>query len=88
VTLAAGSFFLPFLLAGASGLFGSGRVRAVVGVTLAYSLLHFLILPNWEERWFCVFYLAMGLSAAAALQGTSRERVVRVRVSPAVADAA
>jgi hypothetical protein len=88
VMLAAGSFFLPFLLAGVSGLLGPARVRAVFAVTSAYSLLHFLVLPNWEERWFCVFYLAMGLSAAVALQGVSRERVVRVRVAPAVADAA
>ncbi len=41
MTLVAGSFLLPFLLAGVSGLFGSTRVRAVVGVTMAYVLLHF-----------------------------------------------
>ncbi len=89
MTLVAGSFLLPFLLAGVSGLFGSTRVRAVVGVTMAYVLLHFLVLPNWEERWFCVFYLSMGLSAAIALKGGSRGKLLLpVRGASAVAGAA
>jgi hypothetical protein len=29
--------------------------------------LHFIVLPNWQERWFGVFYLAMGVCAASAV---------------------
>jgi len=37
-------------------------------VALAYVLLHFVALPNWQERWFGVFYLSMAVAAAEALQ--------------------
>lgn len=70
VTLVAGGFFLPFLLLGVVGLVNQ-RMRTVVGVTLAYVVLHYLILPNWQERWVGVFYLACTVSAAIAV-GASR----------------
>jgi hypothetical protein len=89
LTSIAGGFFLPFLLAGVSGLFRSPRARTVAGVTMAYALLHFLVLPNWQERWFTVFYLSMGLSAAMALKGESRDKpLVKLRGSSVVAGAA
>jgi hypothetical protein len=64
ITKAADSFFLPFLLLGVIGL-RSGRVRPLLAVTLAYVALHFLILPNWQERWVAVFYLSTAICAAA-----------------------
>ena len=64
-------------------------MRTVAGVTLAYVLLHFLVLPNWQHRWFGVFYLSMGLSAAMALKEESREKLLlRLKGIPAVAGAA
>ena len=66
VTQIMNSFFLPFLIVGVLGL-ASKRTRMLFAVSLAYLLLHFLILPNWQERWFGVFYLSMGVCAAASL---------------------
>jgi len=68
VTLVLGSFFIPFLLAGLVCVFRAPRSRALFAVALPYSALHFLALPNWEERWFCVFYLSMGVAAGMALE--------------------
>jgi len=72
VTLAANSFFLPFLLLGTIGMV-SRRMRVLFAVTLAYVALHFLVLPNWQERWVGVFYLAMGICAAATAGLGERE---------------
>jgi hypothetical protein len=63
ITLATGSFFLPFLLLGTFGLAFS-QARAIYAVTLSYVLLHFLVLPNWQERWVGIFYLTMVVCAA------------------------
>jgi len=60
--------FIPFLLAGLPGVFRAPRARALFAVALSYSALHFLALPNWEERWFCVFYLSVGVVAGMALE--------------------
>jgi len=68
ITLVAGSFFVPFLLVGIGGFFGARRMRSVAVVAFAYVLLHFIALPNWQERWFGVFYLAMAVAAAETLQ--------------------
>ena len=65
ITKTADSFFLPFLLLGAIGL-RSKRMLPLLGVALAYIGLHFLILPNWEERWAAIFYLSMVVCAASA----------------------
>jgi hypothetical protein len=65
ITKIAESFFLPFLLLGATGL-RSRRMLPLLGVSLAYIGLHFLILPNWEERWAAIFYLSMVVCAASA----------------------
>ena len=64
ITLMMESFFLPFLLLGTAGM-ASRRMRGLFGATLAYVLLHFLILPNWQERWFGIFYLSATVCVAA-----------------------
>lgn len=66
IRLAAGSFFLPFLLLGLAGGFRAPRSKELFLVVVSYSVLHFLILPNWQERWFAVFYLSMGVVATIA----------------------
>jgi hypothetical protein len=71
ITLMTESFFLPFLLLGAVGIVLK-RMRGLFAVTLGYLLLHFMILPNWQERWFGVFYLAMVVSAATTVGAVQR----------------
>lgn len=66
-TLASYSFFLPFLLLGVLGL-AATRMRSLFYVSLAYVVLHFIILPNWQERWVALFYLCCGVCAAAGIQ--------------------
>jgi hypothetical protein len=68
ITLVEDSYFLPFLLLGTLGL-RPLRNRSLFAVTLAYVLLHFVILPNWQERWVAVFYVAM-LVCAVSAQGS------------------
>lgn len=58
ITKLMGSFFIPFLAFGILGI-RSKRTLPLLCATVAYVALHFLILPNWEERWFGVFYLSM-----------------------------
>jgi hypothetical protein len=64
ITLAAAKFFIPFMLLGAIGFVLRSRLWVVAAVATAYVVLHFVVLPNWDERWFGVFYLAMSLCAA------------------------
>ena len=59
------SFFLPFLLLGALSL-RSKRNLPLLVATLAYVVLHFLILPNWQERWVGIFYLGMVIIAISS----------------------
>lgn len=66
LTLVANSFFIPFLILGVIGLAGRG-LRRLLYVSLAYVGLHFIILPNWQERWVGVFYLCCGVGAVSAL---------------------
>jgi len=67
LTLAAESYLIPFLLLGTIGLLLRSRLRVVAAVTMAYVALHFVVLPNWDERWFAVFYISMVLCAATAM---------------------
>src|SRR5579871_2142203 len=62
LTLALNSFFVPFLALGVVGLV-SRRTRALFATALSYVVLHFMILPNWQERWVGVFYLCYGVCA-------------------------
>ena len=64
ITLTLSSFFFPFLLAGIGVFWKSCSMRTIAAVTVSYSVLHFIILPNWQERWFGVFYLSMALATA------------------------
>lgn len=76
ITLITNSFFVPFLLIGIGGFFGPKRMRSVAAVTSFYVLLHFLVLPNWQERWFGVFYLSMVVVAAETLHGSRWNQVL------------
>jgi hypothetical protein len=67
LTLAAESYLIPFLLVGTIGFLLHSRLRVVAAVTTAYVALHFVVLPNWDERWFAVFYMSMALCAATAI---------------------
>lgn len=73
ITLAANSFFIPFLLLGTVGMV-SKQMRVLFEVTVAYVVLHFAVLPNWQERWVGLFYLCMGVCAATTVG--SAERIV------------
>ena len=73
ITLMMESFFLPFLALGFVGL-TSKRARTLFAITLSYLLLHFAILPNWQDRWFGLFYLAMGVCASNAVRVSYDER--------------
>jgi hypothetical protein len=75
ITKIADSFFLPFLLVGIIGL-RSRAGRLLLGTTLAYVALHFLVLPNWQERWVAVFYLSAIVCAAPSRQATSAAALV------------
>jgi hypothetical protein len=70
ITKIADSFFLPFLLLGITGL-RSRTSRLLLGTTLAYVALHFLVLPNWQERWVAVFYASAIVCAAPSQRTTS-----------------
>ena len=74
ITLAANSFFIPFFLLGLIGLMEK-ELRALFGVALAYVILHFVILPNWQERWVALFYLVCGICAATAVRRERRTQV-------------
>lgn len=65
ITLVFQGFLLPFLLLAVISL-RSSRPLPLLGATLGYVLLHFLVLPNWQERWFGVFYLAAVICAVLA----------------------
>src|SRR5208337_2452373 len=78
ITLVTGSFFVPFLLVGIGGFLAAKRMRTVAVVSFAYVMLHFVVLPNWQERWFGVFYLAMAVAAAETLQAHERSQPTSV----------
>jgi hypothetical protein len=52
------------MLLGTIGVVLRSRLRILATIGFMYVLLHFVVLPNWDERWFAVFYLAMTLCAA------------------------
>jgi hypothetical protein len=66
LTLVSESFFLPFLVLGLIGAVVK-RMRVLFAVTLAYVILHFVVLPNWQERWVAIFYLSAAVCAAAGV---------------------
>lgn len=56
-------WLVPFLLLAVIGVFRRSKQVALAGIALAYIGLHFLILPNWVERWFVVAYIPLAVSA-------------------------
>jgi hypothetical protein len=62
LTKVADSFFAPFAVIGVIGL-QSRRTWPLMAAATAYLALHFLILPNWQERWAAIFYLCMVVGA-------------------------
>jgi hypothetical protein len=74
ITLAANSFFIPFLLLGLVGVIEK-ELRALFAAMLAYGILHFVVLPNWQERWVALFYLACGICAATLVKHQERTTV-------------
>ncbi len=54
---------LEFVLLGIVGFYRKSPLVWISAVTTAYATLHFLILPNWVDRWFVLTYLAMALSS-------------------------
>lgn len=75
ITLVADSFFFPFLLLGTIGLIVK-KTQALFVVALAYVTLHFMVLPNWQERWVGLFYLSMGVCAATTAGVAARNTTV------------
>jgi hypothetical protein len=65
-TLAAG-FFIPYLFMGVTGYFARRNLTLYVFGLLAAAnaLSHFLLFPFFQDRYYGVYYLAMGLLAAA-----------------------
>ncbi len=67
-------------LLGIAGWWLSRKARPLIAVSTASVALHFIILPNWQERWFGVFYLSMGIALVAALGAGFGGRESRVLV--------
>lgn len=67
LSLISESFFIPFLLLGVFGLVVE-RMRVLFAVALSYVVFHFIVLPNWQERWVGIFYLCCGVCGAAVLE--------------------
>ena len=68
ITDASESFLLPFLALGLIGIARSPRGRALAFILVVYAALHFVVLPNWQERWFGVFYIGMAVVALSGAQ--------------------
>lgn len=71
---AANSFFIPFPLLELGGVIEK-QLRALFAVMLAYAILHFVVLPNWQERWVALFYLVCGICAATLVKHQGRRTV-------------
>jgi 4-amino-4-deoxy-L-arabinose transferase-like glycosyltransferase len=61
------SYTTLVVLLGIAGWWLSPKARPLIAVSTASVILHYIILPNWQERWFGVFYLSMGIALVAAL---------------------
>jgi hypothetical protein len=74
ITGAANGFLFPFLLAGLAGFLRTGnQPLKIVGALMSfYVLLHLILLPNFVDRWFGGYYIAMGLLAASCLRVSAR----------------
>jgi len=63
ITVASQSWPIFFVLLAAIGYFRRSRLSILSAISLVYVALHYLLLPNWVERWFVVAYIPMALSA-------------------------
>jgi hypothetical protein len=64
------SSLIPFMVVGIIGFLASSRLRVLGAVTIVYSVLHFIILPNWQERWFVILYLVLSIIGINAVAGS------------------
>lgn len=77
--------FIPFALMGAIGLVRRAST-AIVALTLlasAYSAAHLVLYPEPEERFFGLFFVAMGISMASALSQRASSSVEPLSQMPA-----
>lgn len=55
------------------GMIGWNRKTApLLGIATAYALIHYVILPNWVDRYMAVFYLVTAVAAVIATQSGRR----------------
>ncbi len=61
--------FIPFVLMGAIGLVrrASAAIVALTLLAMAFGVAHLVLYPDPEERFFGLFFVAMGISVASAL---------------------
>jgi hypothetical protein len=52
-----------FILLGLVGVYRKSHLRLISAISTTYAGLHFLVLPNWEDRWFVITYLLLALSS-------------------------
>jgi hypothetical protein len=77
---AADGVLIPFLLLAAIGLAKPGPPRTVLFIATGYVAIHFIVLPNWQDRWFCLLYLTAGIAAVRSAAGQwERLRAGRVQ---------
>jgi hypothetical protein len=56
------SFVPVFLMFGLIGL--NRKTAPLLGIASLYAILHYIILPNWIDRWMGVFYLLTAMTTA------------------------
>ena len=76
-------WLIPFLLLAVIGFFRRSSLARLSIIAVTYVTLHFLILPNWVERWFVIAYIPMALSAVC-VNTTHAESPARDFLSPHV----
>ena len=54
---------LAFVLLGLVGLCRKSRLLLISAISTTYAVLHFVTLPNWEDRWFVITYRSLALSS-------------------------
>jgi hypothetical protein len=60
------SFVPLFILLGLLGW--NQKTGPLLGIAVAYATLHYIILPNWVDRWMAVLYLLTSMTAAFRVQ--------------------
>jgi hypothetical protein len=52
---------LEFIPLGLVGLYRKSHLVPISAITITYAMFHFLVLPNWMDRWFVLTYLTLAL---------------------------